>query len=205
MPRYKPYPGENPASARNRISRNRASTNGGQTNSRFAPRGPQRFGVNPGPMPTAGNTRLNNNMGQQGGGSRFAPRGSHQFGIGAGNNTAAGDAGEGNFQPRRSQDPRFAQPPSNNTYQGNTGQQDPRFASPQSNDTYQGNVGQQDPRFASGRRPAGLPNVNMRKPGSGGSRVMRRPTVGSLRNNRQNRLQSGKFPVGTSNSKKMGY
>jgi|10_taG_2_1085330.scaffolds.fasta_scaffold07985_2 hypothetical protein len=197
--------------------------------SRFAPRGSQRFGVNPGPMPTVGNSRLNNNMGQQGGSSRFAPRGSQRFGLGAGNNPAVGEEG-GNLSPRRSQDPRFAYPQSNNSFQGNTKQQDPRFVTPQLNpavgeeeggfsprrsqdprfvtpqfNDFQGNAEQQDPRFVSGGRPVGLPNVNMRKPGSGGSRVMRRPTVGSMRNNRQNRLQSGRFPAGNSNSKKMGY
>ena len=189
----------------NKFNRRRpASTDGGQTNSRFAPRGPQRFGanpnpmpsdggggfgeggfsnrqdpryVNPNPMPTAGNRNFNNNMGQQTGGSRFAPRGAQQFGMGAGNTPASDNIG------------------------GNSNRQDPRFA----NNPNQGSSNQQDPRFASGRRPAGLPNVNMRKPGSGGSRVMRRPTVGSLRNGGQNRLQSGRFPAGNSNSKKMGY
>jgi len=130
--------------------------------------------VNPPQQPTAGGDTGYGDMSfqnQQYGGARFAPRGPRQFGPPQGGGMPTTD--EGNYGGGNMQDPRYANP-----YQQHSGGQDPRWAV-------------QPPQ------PAGM---RLRRPGSGGSRVMRRPTAGQ-----RNRLQRGVYPAGNSGSKKMGY
>ncbi|QDP50666.1 MAG: hypothetical protein Unbinned1966contig1000_41 [Prokaryotic dsDNA virus sp.] len=145
------------------------------------------------PMPAGGNSGMNNNMGRRrAGNSRFAPRGPQRFGVNPGPMPAGQTSDNtGNFGAGRRQDPRYVQPQNNNTTFGGQGgmqdnvgggrRQDPRYVQPQ-NTPRIGNQGQGQ-RFSptgvgQGRRPAGLPNIEMRKPGSGGSRVMNTPSMG---------------------------
>jgi len=166
-----------PVGGNSRANNNPGSGMGG--NSRFAPRGPQRYGVNPGPMPTSGKT----GGGNVGGGTMQDPR------FSQGSKPMAG--GQGMKNPKVHQDPRYVRPQGGNN---------PRIGS---NRNQAFNLS----RAGAGRRPVGLPNVNLRKPGSGGSRVMSRPTVGNFQRMqpRQNRLQKGVFPQGNSQSDKLGY
>ena len=156
------------------------------------------------PMPVGGgNQGINDDMGAQvGGGSRFAPRGVRSFTqnqnmptAGAGDNIG-GDLGMMNRQPGSS---RFAPRGSNRVGQY------PNYNPLSDEDTGNNISPNQDPRFVSGPRPIKFPR--MRKPGSGGSRVMRRPTMSRLNRFKPkgNRLQRGVFPSGNTNSKKMGY
>jgi hypothetical protein len=158
-------------------------------NPRFAPRGPQQIAPGNNIMPAGGNSgmnmglrnRFNQDPRQVTPSNNLTPRG--------------GQGGMNNNMGTLNQDPRYIKPSDNNI----------PFGGNQGNNNNMGSTG--DPRFASGRRPAGLPNVNLRKPGSGGSRVMGRPTAGNFQRMqpKQNRLQKGVFPQGNSMSDKLGY
>jgi len=150
------------------------------------------------PMPVGGNTQMDNSMSRRNvGNSRFAPRGPQ----GMSNNVMPKKMGN---RPMGNQPmPRFSKPlnqrnqmgPGQNMQQNrNFNRQKPYAVNPgtQDNTTF-GGQGQnntfenQGPRFSptgvgQGRRPQGLPNVQMRKPGSGGSRVMNTPSVGRRNN-----------------------
>ena len=190
-----------------RMNNNPRGGTGG--NSRFAPRGAQRFGVNPGPMPAGGASEGGGNFS---GGRRQDPR---YVQPQTGDTTFGGEGGmQNNFGGGRRQDPRFAQPLSqmDNNFGGGR-KQDPRYAygaddvNPRMGRNMNDSGIPLEGAYA-GRRPVGLPNTNLRMPGSGGSRVMSTPTAGNFmrpKQPRENRLQRGKFPLGNSKSDDMGY
>ena len=160
-----------PAGGNSSKGNNLQNTNNGMNNNpRFAPRRPQQFRQQSqnGGMPAGQQGMNNNGNNRQQGGARFAPRGPQRFGMNQGPMPMSEQGGSNNNFGRR---------------------QDPRYVTPQDNITYEGQGNGQDPRYAprnsgAGRRPVGLPNQQLRKPGSGGSRVMSRPTMGRMKFNR---------------------
>ena len=131
--------------------------------------------------------------------------------------------GRQQLSPKLHHDPRYVQPlgqmggdfgGAGNEPRPDFGRkQDPRYAYGTDDGTTRmgrnmNNSGIHSEGAYAGRRPDGLPNTNLRMPGSGGSRVMSTPTAGNFmrpKQPRENRLQRGKFPLGNSKSEEMGY